>query len=508
MRRNKKRLSSLAHALRAVVFVLLFVGLIRLIQPVLIPKLTVMNAETGIWRSEHFAKDSWMTYTREFEAEPKNSIDILFFGASHVYCGINPIQLWQERGVTSFVRSSSGQTAAQSLYLLKEALRTQTPRLVCLDVYGSTPYVSDMEDRWPMLFESAAWNGNTLTAMLENAQEQPLYSRLLPFLNYRDRVFTLTARDYMLAERTTGMKGFQPTYGEFQPWQEGDPWSMDTDEAQQEQIDPALDEIVALCKENNIPLFLYKLPAASWNAGYSEAMQSYAAQQGVPFLDLTPLVGQLGLQPSDFMNDDHLNARGAQKVTAYLGEVLTQQYTFPDHSADASLTAAWNEDVYAYARDSRSQTLRTCNDLAEYLTLLNDSEYTVAYMLTGQYADAQPQVMEILHSAGLETITDEYWQANLIIRTGGQEAYSLIQMGDIWHVQTLPNKDELAFFVPTTASEETIVKFNGAMIPLKNTVGLKIVVYDEVLGCLADAVHFDIYSEGTPATRTYGAWPL
>lgn len=508
MRRNKKRFSSLAHALRAVVFVLLFVGLIRLIQPVLIPKLTVMNAETGIWRSEHFAKDSWMTYTREFEAEPKNSIDILFFGASHVYCGINPIQLWQERGITSFVRSSSGQTAAQSLYLLKEALRTQTPRLVCLDVYGSTPYVSDMEDRWPMLFESAAWNGNTLTAMLENAQEQPLYSRLLPFLNYRDRVFTLTARDYMLTERTTGMKGFQPTYGEFQPWQEGDPWSMDTDEAQQEQIDPALDEIVALCKENNIPLFLYKLPAASWNAGYSEAMQNYAAQQGVPFLDLTPLVGQLGLQPSDFMNDDHLNARGAQKVTAYMGEVLTQQYTFPDHSADASLTAAWNEDVYAYARDSRSQTLRTCNDLAQYLTLLNDSEYTVAYMLTGQYTGAQPQAMEILHSAGPETITDEYWQANLIIRTGGQEAYSLIQMGDIWHVQTLPNKDELAFFVPTTASEETIVKFNGAMIPLKNTVGLKIVVYDEVLGCLADAVHFDIYSEGAPATRTYGAWPL
>lgn len=507
MRRTRKRFSSLARALRAVVFVLLFVGLICLIQPVLIPKLTVMNAETGVWRSDYFAKDPWMTYTREFASEPKNSIDILFFGTSHVYCGINPIQLWQERGVTSFVRSSSGQTAAQSLYLLKEALRTQTPRLVCLDVYGSTPYVSAMEDRWPMLFESAAWNSNTLAVMLENAQEQPLYSRLLPFLNYRDRVFTLTARDYMFTERTTGMKGFQPTYGEFRPWQEGDPWSMETDEAQQEQIDPALDEIVALCRENNIPLFLYKLPAASWNAGYSEAIQGYAAQQGVPFLDLTPLVGQLGLQPSDFMNDDHLNAHGAQKVTAYLGETLTQQYTFPDHSADAALTAAWNEDVYAYARDSRSQTLRSCNDLAEYLTLLGDSEYTVAYMLTGQYAGAQPQAMEILHGAGL-TLSDAYWMANLQLRQSGSEQYALSQMGDIWHYQSLENGDELAFFVPTAASEETIVKFNGAMVPLNNTAGLKIVVYDEVLGCLADAVHFDIYSEGAPATRTYGAWPL
>ena len=37
-----------------------------------------------------------------FYEQEKNSIDVIFYGSSHVYSDINPAVLWREAGVASF----------------------------------------------------------------------------------------------------------------------------------------------------------------------------------------------------------------------------------------------------------------------------------------------------------------------------------------------------------------------------------------------------------------------
>lgn len=63
-----------------------------------------------------------------------NSADVMFFGSSNVYSNINPAILYEKHGVTSYIMAGSGQPIWNSYYYLKEAYKTQQPKLVVIDM--------------------------------------------------------------------------------------------------------------------------------------------------------------------------------------------------------------------------------------------------------------------------------------------------------------------------------------------------------------------------------------
>lgn len=63
-----------------------------------------------------------------FYDEPKNTLDVIFIGSSHVMCSVYPMELYDRYGIASYVFASSAQLLPQSYYQLKEALRYQTPK--------------------------------------------------------------------------------------------------------------------------------------------------------------------------------------------------------------------------------------------------------------------------------------------------------------------------------------------------------------------------------------------
>ena len=68
-----------------------------------------------------------------FELE-ENSVDVLFLGASQMYCGINAQKLTDEYGILSYDFGGGGQSLMISYYYLQEALKHQKPHLVCVEV--------------------------------------------------------------------------------------------------------------------------------------------------------------------------------------------------------------------------------------------------------------------------------------------------------------------------------------------------------------------------------------
>ena len=86
--------------------------------------------------------------------------DVIFIGDCEVYEGFVPATLFEEYGITSFVRGSSQQTVWQSYHILEETLERETPKAVVFNVlalkYGETP--SESISRMSLEDMDALWN--------------------------------------------------------------------------------------------------------------------------------------------------------------------------------------------------------------------------------------------------------------------------------------------------------------------------------------------------------------
>ena len=82
----------------------------------------------------------YMTSTKEgaliaeYYREKDPSHDVLFVGDCEVYENFTPPTLWEEYGITSYIRGSAQQLAWQSYYLLEETLQYETPKVVVFNV--------------------------------------------------------------------------------------------------------------------------------------------------------------------------------------------------------------------------------------------------------------------------------------------------------------------------------------------------------------------------------------
>lgn len=74
-----------------------------------------------------------------FYALEDNTMDVLFMGTSHTYYGFNPSILYKETGLSSYVFAGECQPISVTYHYLVEALKTQSPSLVVLDVFALLP---------------------------------------------------------------------------------------------------------------------------------------------------------------------------------------------------------------------------------------------------------------------------------------------------------------------------------------------------------------------------------
>ena len=91
-----------------------------------------------------------------------------------------------------------------------------------------------------------------------------------------------------------------------------------------------LDDMMALCKENDVEVVFFTTP---WQGVFQhrDAIAEYAEQNGCAYLNLFEKMDEVGLDvKTDFMDEGHLNANGATKVANYLGAYLAENYELTD----------------------------------------------------------------------------------------------------------------------------------------------------------------------------------
>lgn len=300
------------------------------------------------------------TYKRvtTFYKQPKNSIDVIFIGASSFHHGISPLAIWEEEGIVSYSRATSVQAPAVSYYYLMETMKYQHPKVVVLDGVSLFRYYDvDEDEGWlrqaidPMRFSIEKIR--LILEIVAKSNIQTIDSYLFPFLRYHSRWNDLRTADFdfMQIDTYDHFKGMVVDI-RINPREMPENYMVEEGEAAQFDEDALFyfERIIELCKKNNIDVLFLTLPRLQWNYSKHLGVEQLAKKHGLNYVDYSSPVyfEKIGLDLSrDFYDDNHLNVYGAQKLSKDLSSFLKETYTLPDRRNDSKYTQ-WNFDLAYY----------------------------------------------------------------------------------------------------------------------------------------------------------------
>lgn len=286
----------------------------------------------------------------------ENTLDVLFLGSSHLYYGVQPNELWEEYGITSYAMGSPEQTVATSYFLLKEAFEHQQPKVVLMESYyfwNKKMYYS--EARLRQAFDGMAFGKvklEMIQTMLPELEIKDKLSYALPFLKYHSRWDALENYDF---QTKPYLKGARIDYTTVAVEDPGLP-----EEASKipENSLYYLEKIMELCEENGAEFAMFAIPygiekradSYEYRQGVNLALDTYLSEKDIPFLfyqqDYTDVIDFA----ADFRDRTHLNTQGAVKLTDHLGAWLTETYDMADHREEPAYEC-WNRDYEKYEQD-------------------------------------------------------------------------------------------------------------------------------------------------------------
>lgn len=350
------------------------------------------------------------------EMYPKNSVDVAFFGSSHVFNSIIPQLLMDEYGIAAANIVSSGLLGSNTLQALEMMLYHQRPQVIVLDLFGFlAPYLYeadmvadglDEKDETHYITRQRLVNAMPVTSwqkypwILKDGLEDPTifaYSSLT-YLQHGNLLTNswrnLTGKTYLQKKMNLGYEfAFDQRY---QP-------GMDVSEEELEQAHvyapfwQQLDAILALAKKENLEIIYTFFPYMTNNAERKlmEEIADYLTAHGQTFLPMTELMDGAALDDhEDFRNRGHTNYYGANKLSWFWGDYLYSNYDLPDRSEDDDPRYdLWKERPYSYLGHEAAGLLSREGEYqyyVEYLSQLND-EYISVVVISGlqDFADSE-----------------------------------------------------------------------------------------------------------------------
>lgn len=309
--------------------------------------LLAFHVVSGLLRNKNYASASASIY-----AEPKNSLDVLLMGSSHMLNAVAPMQLWEDFGIASNNLAQNGQVLPVTYYHLQEALRYQKPKLVVLDIYKAIQdSLIDSNASLHYTLDNMTFGLPKLRAVFDLLPPEERMEFLLPIITYHSRWKDLDQLDFQSADCTE--KGAQALFGTT-PLPDFQILPETCTAAPAESALVYLEKIIALCRQEGVELLLVAVPFATpedddmSRQEVVNGMAAYAGKWGVPFVNMMHCTEEMAFDyETDMADVFHANWLGMEKITAWLGEYLVTHYDLPDRRTDGAY-AAWSENLPAY----------------------------------------------------------------------------------------------------------------------------------------------------------------
>lgn len=289
---------------------------------------------------------TWESYRQEEE----DSVDILFFGSSLTYCNIVPSVIWEESGISTYLMAGPEQTIPITYSYIKEACRTQHPKVVALEITGMfyPRYCNFTKANIAYM----PWFLNRLEATFRAAEPELRAGLLFPILDYHSRWSEVTKAEIRthLAPPIDLLAGYtfldtvvpqgEVTYRDYT--------AESRDYARNLTY---LQAIYNFCQEKGMELLLFLTPSKGQipPEALDQLKADISALSGATFIDFNEHFDELGIDDSTDWHDFlHFNCRGAEKFSRYLAAYLADEVGLPP--SEGVDEALWQNRVNEFNR--------------------------------------------------------------------------------------------------------------------------------------------------------------
>ncbi len=526
-----------AGVLKIFLFISGFFICFNLLQQIFIPKWDYTNS--GIL-------DPMQGILTGFYAEEKNTLDVISLGASTSRFGISPMEMYRNQGIKGYNLSTNQQPFAVSFFVLKEALKSQSPKVVTLEI-SSLFYDKVSDGLWRYMLDTMPISKNKIDFAKAYASQSEdnhsLGDALVPLIKYHERWKKLSKADfsalvrnnnffpkgyYMLtaqvgggateAERNERADFYNTAFAEVELSEYNNGiYNIErtkTSKYINNQISADslmwLLKIKELCLERNIKLVMVKipvsaLPSVTWGS-WTEEKHSIAShicnRYNIDFFDMQYDVNaEIDWSTDTCDGGVHLNLLGTEKVTNCLGKYLADRFQLPSGGSDN-----WDKDLNIYMLLRSVALLELENSFGSYIASISKLGNGISVFIAAaddMYAGLSEEDKFLLHKLGLKTIFDDVFRYSYVaVIEDGKVKYEGLSNETIIYENEIRNC-QVSYSVSSSGcyfGSKAEIKIGNKDYSVGKR-GMNIVVYDNRKRLVLDSVCFDTCSTEHIAKR-------
>ena len=453
-----------------------------------------------------------------YEGYAKNT-DVLFVGSSHAghLVGRN---LWRDYGIAAYTIAGNSQPVDVTYHSIIEFLKYEEPSVIMVE----TALIPDDNMEEPDTEYEGKIQSDAAFKYSENylqmAREQ-IKNFNLPFteegvqLLYKwpvvhSRYSELTKDDFV-TDAPYLVSDVHPLTSV--PDEEAEIVTTDERAPISDIGREYLDKIIALCHEKNIPLVLFHTPypAPEISMAQQNTISDIASQNNVPYIDFNYLVEEIGfdVQTDQAADLNHLNLSGGEKITAYLGQYLLDNYNLKDHRNDPGYET-WRNDQKAWEDYQLREEFESSSNIEEWGEHFGEhcKDYLVIMTLSGDHtSESNGSIQSILEE--VPAPEDFYSKGGTIILYHGELLYYSYNAETFSYShkfgnsvvsvdRLMPNKEYMSQSDKDDRNDGVYIWCENYV---KKTSGLSVFIYDENLDIVIDSVGMSPDAEGNELKR-------
>ena len=292
--------------------------------------------------------------------EPEDTLDVVILGASEAFVDYSAAYAYDLYGYTSYPYAWDAATGELYEAQVREILQRQNPKWILVEINGIL--YDDYEDATNphslrAFLDNTPMTANKLRTILKHVPLAEQYQYFFPLAKYHENwkiAYDQGGRLKDLLSIKMNGSVLKGNVTHILPYNA--PATRDvTQDYSTEPLEPQSQEylisFLEFCKENNLENVLFvRFPhiiASDWN--YARFRRCNEAERiineyGFDFINLERDNADIGIDfAADFYNEDHLNYIGQQKLTAYLGRILTEEYGVEESSLTSEQKANWDK---------------------------------------------------------------------------------------------------------------------------------------------------------------------
>lgn len=333
--------------LKIITFIIIFIFILRLLDRLYCPIGTEINHK------------SWVASQgiQKFYNEAKDTMDVMFIGDSSIYWGISPLDIYAQTGVTSYNFSNSSAKPWTLYYFTREVFKYQKPKVIFID---TDEFMANNNEKKSetirMSIDSMKMSFNKLEMINDPNYKMTNFEKITCInktLTYHARWSSLNEKDfekfYINENKEKIFKGYYYDNGINKPDSVLKKDSKGITTFSEESIN-SIKKIKELCEKNNCQLIFISIPAIiDTDKSINRAIKKFADEINVKYINLND-ESLLNIDWNTETRDkgSHLNYKGAQKVSNYIANYITNNFKFSKHNA--SVSEKWNEELKEFKK--------------------------------------------------------------------------------------------------------------------------------------------------------------